>query len=162
VTTLAIIPCTNQKSEEAGPAREVWVGVHFQLTLMYAEEFFDETRIMSFKYGMIRPDDVIEPYDMNIHYEPLAVRVRWKRLVMGHCVQLVEEYKPNVVGLFVGKADQDWLKKTFTGRGARVIVPWAGLGTGQRQEAAYGGLNPFIVDGVDIRKEDDAIDQGQA
>lgn len=155
MTTLAIIPCTNQKSDEPGPAREVWIGGHFQLTLMHVEEFFDEVRIMSFKYGMITPDQVIEPYDMNIHMEPLPVRVRWKRMVMQQIQDLVETYQPSVVGLYVGKADQDWLIKTFGGRGAKVIIPWAGKGTGQRQEAAYGGANPFIIDGQDIRPEGD-------
>jgi hypothetical protein len=152
-TTIAIIPCTNQKSDEPGPARDVWFGTHFQLTLMHAEEFYDVVYIMSFKYGMITPDFVIEPYDMNIHFEPLPMRVRWKRMVMQQLQDMVQKHHPTVVGLYVGKADQDWLTKAFNGRGAIVLVPWAGLGTGQRQEAAYGGANPFLVDGKDVRYE---------
>lgn len=152
LSTLAIIPCTNQKSEEPGPAREVWVGIHFQLTLMHAEEFYDRTLIMSFKYGFITPDTVIEPYDMNIHYEPLTVRVKWKRMVMEQLRQECEPEAPGIVGLYVGKTDVDWLNKAFLGRGTQhVILPWAGLGTGQRQEAAYGGANPFMRDGKDLR-----------
>jgi hypothetical protein len=153
LSTLAIIPCTNQKSDEPGPAREVWTGVHFQLTLLHAEEFYDRTLIMSFKYGLITPDEVIEPYDMNIHFEPLKVRVAWKRMMMQH-IQRECENPPGILGLYVGKTDVDWLSKAFLGRGTKKIIqPWAGLGTGQRQEAAYGGTNPFIIDGTDIREE---------
>jgi hypothetical protein len=161
--TLALIPCTSQKADEPGPAREVWIGAHFQLTLMHAEEFYDEIRIMSFKYGLITPDFVIEPYDTNIHMEPLAERVRWKRMVMRQIIETVNEIKPGIVGLYVGKADQDWLMKAFGGRGVQhVLLPWAGLGTGRRQEAAYGGANPFEVNGIDLRKEIDADDQSEA
>jgi hypothetical protein len=154
--TLAIIPCTSQKADEPGPARDVWTGVHFQLTLMHAEEFYDRTVIMSFKYGLITPDDLIEPYDMNIHKEPLKVRVQWKRMMMQHIQREMSgelDPKPGIVGLYVGGIDVDWLYKAFTGRGARVIQPWKGLGTGQRQEAAYGGTSPFVIDGLDIRED---------
>jgi hypothetical protein len=157
--SVAIIPCTSQKADEPGPAKEVWIGTHFQLTLMHVEEWYDKIYIMSFKYGLITPDTVIEPYDLNIHFEPAPVRMRWKRMVMGQIVDVCEEQeKPFVVGLYVGKDDQPWLMKAFGGRGAsRVLIPWAGKGTGQRQEAAYAGENPFLVDGKDVRE--DAVDQ---
>jgi hypothetical protein len=156
LSTLAIIPCTSQKAEEPGPAKEVWVGHHFQATLMHVEEFFDEVRIMSFKYGMIPPDFIIEPYDVNIHFEPWEVRVRWKRLILRHVQELMDELKPGIVGLYVGKADAPWLAKKLTQANPDVVIitPWAGKGIGERIEQAYEGISPFIVDGEDIRAED--------
>ena len=145
--TVAIIPCTGQKDDNPGPAKEVWIGHHFQLPLLHAEEWYDRILIMSFKYGMITPETEIEPYDRNIHDEPMGERMKWRRMVMHQIAEICEENPPGVVGLYVGKRDVSWLAKAFKGRaGAHIILPWSGMGIGQRIEAAYLGDNPFEVD----------------
>lgn len=158
--TVAIIPCMNQKSDEPGPAREVWVGHHFQATLMHVEEFYDQVFIISFKYGLITPDTIIEPYDINIHFEPWDVRVKWKRMVIQQVKDFLIEQQPGIVGLYSGKEDADWLSKKINQNAPDVLctTPWRGKGVGQRIEEAYEGTNPFIIEGKDIRKEEGVDD----
>jgi len=150
--TVALIPCTNQKSENPGPAREVWVGHHFQTMLMHAEEFYDVTYIMSFKYGLITPDQHIEPYDTNIHKEPLVEQIKWRRMLTKQLIELCMD-PPHVVGIYVGKADADWIEDFLFRNGVvHVIQPWRGMGIGDRIQACFEATNPFEVDGVDVRE----------
>ncbi len=145
--SIAIIPCTVQKSEVGGPAREVWVGGHFQLTLAYTEYFFDQIYIMSYKYGLIPPDYHIEPYDIDMRIEKAAERIRWWYMLREHIEELVEREKPNLVALFTGSFERSRIIREFIRNGCpNVIVPWEGLGTGERQSAVYDGIPPFDYD----------------
>lgn len=147
ITTVAIIPCTAQKSEVGGPAREVWIGGHFQLTLAYAEYFFDKVYIMSYKYGLIAPDFYIEPYDIDMKLEKAAERIKWWYMMRDHIADLVERDKPDLVGLFTGQFERQRIQLEFKRNDCpNVIVPWAGLGSGYRQQVVYDGTPPFDYD----------------
>lgn len=143
-TTVAIIPCTAQKSEVGAPAREVWVGGHFQLTLAYAEYFFDKVYIMSYKYGFITPDFYIEPYDIDMRLEKAAERIRWWYMMKDQIADLVERDKPSLVALFTGQFERSRIMLEFLRNDCpNVIVPWEGLGSGYRQQVVYDGTPPF-------------------
>lgn len=147
VTTVAIIPCTAQKSEVGGPARDVWVGGHFQLTLAYAEYFFDKVYIMSYKYGLIDPNFYIEPYDIDMRLEKAGERIKWWYMMRDHIADLVERDKPDLVALFTGQFERQRIQLEFLRNGCpNVIVPWAGLGSGYRQQVVYDGTPPFDYD----------------
>ncbi len=144
---IAIIPCTAQKSEIGGPAREVWIGGHFQLTLAYVEHFMNKIYIMSYKYGIIPPDFWIEPYDIDMRIEKASERIKWWYMMREHIEKLVEEEKPDLVALFTGSFERSRIIREFVRNGCNnVIVPWAGLGTGERQQAVYDGEPPFDYD----------------
>jgi hypothetical protein len=144
VKTIAIIPCTSQKSEIGGPAKEVWIGGHFQLTLAYVEYFFDQIYIMSYKYGLIEPERYIEPYDIDMRIEKASQRIRWWYMLKDDIEALVDNQKPDLVALFTGGYERSRIVRQFIRNGCNnVIVPWAGLGTGYRQEAVYDGVPPF-------------------
>jgi len=148
-TTVAIIPCTAQKSEVGGPARDVWVGGHFQLTLAYAEYFFDKVYIMSYKYGLIDPEFFIEPYDIDMRIEKASERIKWWYMMRDHIADLIERDKPDLVGLFTGQFERQRIMLEFKRNDCpNVIVPWEGLGSGYRQQAVYDGIPPFEYDKI--------------
>lgn len=140
---IAIIPCTNQKTDSPGPAREVWKGSHFQFTLLHAETFYDKVLIMSYKYGFIDPDYEIEPYDINIQHQPAVERLKWWWLVREH-IQEVAELKPELVAIYTGNFERDRIIKEFFQHGVRnIIVPWEGLGVGERMQQVYDRVLPY-------------------
>lgn len=143
--TVAIIPCTNQKSAVPGPAREVWQGGHFQLILAHAEMFYDKVYILSFKYGLIEPDFEIEPYDINIQYSSAVDKLKWWWLVKDHIKKLVET-KPGLVAVYTGyhAYERKRMMREFVKNGFRnVIVPFDGATIGQRMQRVYDGDAPF-------------------
>lgn len=142
--TVAIIPCTNQKSDIAGPAREVWQGTHFQLTLAHAEVFYDKVYVMSYKYGMIEPDFAIEPYDLNIKYANAKQKLEWWWKVREDIAKIAKEDGPDLIAVYTGNFERDRLVREFARNGIRnVIIPWEEKTIGQRMQAVYDGEPPF-------------------
>jgi hypothetical protein len=146
--TIAIIPCTNQKSSTPGKARDVWVGNHFQLTLAHAEMFYERVLVMSYKYGLIDPDFQIEPYDIDIRHAKAAERLRWWLALREQIGELCEqEPPPLLVGLYTGNVERDRIIREFYKNGVRqILVPWEGHKIGERMAAVYDAIPPFDRD----------------
>lgn len=146
--TYAIIPCTNQKAAEPGPAREVWSGAHFQLVLAHAEMFYDKVFVLSYKYGLIPPEMEIEPYDINLRYSSAADKLKWWSSVRKQIAVLVEQ-KPLLVALYTGNFERDRIIREFVRCGHReVIIPWANLAHGQRMQKVYDCDPPFDLEAL--------------
>lgn len=146
MSKVAIIPCTNQKSNIAGPAREVWIGNNFQLTLAHAEIWYDEVLVMSYKYGLISPETKIEPYDINIYYASAGDRLRWWILLREqiHKLGSRDEGAPELVAIYTGNYEQERIMREFVRAGMRnVIVPWKGARVGERMQLIYDNEPPF-------------------
>lgn len=146
--TVAIIPCTNQKSNIAGPAREVWIGNHFQLTLAHAEMWYDEVLVMSYKYGFIGPDFYIEPYDVNIAYASAGDRLRWWIQLREQIMKLSQEDPPpDLVAMYTGKYEEERIIREFVRAGLRnVIKPWRGARIGERMQLIYDNIPPYDLE----------------
>ncbi len=151
--TIAVIPCTNQKSATGGPAREVWTGSHFQLVLAHAEHFYDKVFIMSYKYGFITPETVIEPYDINIKNEPAAVRLKWWYMLREQIHQLVKDEDPLLLALYTGNHERERIIREFVKAGLReVIIPWPHSSVGQRMQLVYDAEPPFLLEDLEAGK----------
>lgn len=63
--TIVLIGCSKQKLDREAPARELYTGRLFRLSLRYAEEVLGSGRIgiLSAKYGLVAPNFRLHPYD---------------------------------------------------------------------------------------------------
>jgi hypothetical protein len=64
--TVGLVGCASQKLERPAPARELYVSQLFKKASAYAELTCDRWYVLSAKHGLLRPDEVIEPYDMRL------------------------------------------------------------------------------------------------
>lgn len=141
--TVAIIPCTNQKSEVPGKARDVWIGGHFQLILAHAEIFYDRVLVMSYKYGLISPDQEIEPYDIDIRSGSPGDKLRWWYR-MREDIRELAKTDPLLVALYTGSIERERIMREFVRSGIRqVIVPLDGATVGKRMEMVYDLEEPY-------------------
>lgn len=141
--TIAIIPCTNQKASDPGPAREVWIGAHFQLVLAHAEMFYDKVLVMSYKYGLIDPDFVIEPYNVDIRYAKAADKLKWWFALRTQIGEL-SKAEPLLVAMYTGNFERERIVREFVKNGVRqVIIPFSGCTVGQRMAKVYDCEPPF-------------------
>lgn len=144
--TVAIIPCTNQKSDTPGPAREVWIGNHFQLVLAHTEMFYDQVLVMSYKYGLISPDFVIEPYDIDLRVAKAAERLKWWFMMKGH-IETLSKTEPILVALYTGNMERGRIITEFNRNGVKqVIVPFEGATIGVRMQMVYDCIPPFDLE----------------
>ncbi|HET9848683.1 MAG TPA: hypothetical protein VFR68_09035 [Candidatus Dormibacteraeota bacterium] len=147
-TTLVVVPCGKakiwDKSPQAGPtaARDVYVGSPFKVNRTYAERFGDRWVILSAKYGLIDPDDIIEePY--NVTFKD----VRTNPVGIGTLRAQVTDAHLGGNGLVLALGGKDYrrvLQAAFAP--TEVVFPFAGLPLGYALRAT----KRAVVEGVAI------------
>lgn len=144
--TVAVIPCTNQKAKIPGKARDVWSGSHFQFTLAHAERYYDMVVILSYKYGLIEPDFDIEPYDINIKDSSPREKLEWWWLLRPQIAEL-SSMMPDLLAIYTGNYERERIVDEFVKNGVEdIIIPWKGLGIGERMAIVYDDVKPFDLD----------------
>lgn len=143
---VAIIPCTNQKSTISGPAEEVWQGSHFQLTLYHAKKYYDRIFVMSYKYGLITPETVIDPYDIDIKTASAGEKLEWWWVIKGHIKTLSGE-NPDLIALYTGNFERVRFIREFIRHGYNTfVIPWETEQVGERMQRIYDDITPFDPD----------------
>lgn len=66
VYTVGLVGCASQKLERPALAKELYVSQLFKKASAYADRTCDCWYILSAKHGLVRPDQVIEPYDVRL------------------------------------------------------------------------------------------------
>lgn len=99
--------------------------------------------VLSSRHGLVRPDEVIEPYDLCLARQPIAHRRAWG----GRVVQQLEaelggpgELAGRAVEVHAGAAHLDPIEALLRERGAAVATPLRGLSLG-RHLAWYGAVS---------------------
>lgn len=65
---IGIINCVNKKHDTPQQAKDLYYSMAFNAKQAFMESAYDEWYILSAKYGIIKPTDIIEPY--NISFKP--------------------------------------------------------------------------------------------
>lgn len=77
-----VIGCGQRKRTTRAPARELYTSKRFRMACAAAEALSAPYFIMSGLHGLVRPDEVLDPYDADISvYEP-GQRVEWGKKVL--------------------------------------------------------------------------------
>src|SRR5262249_11202238 len=63
---ICLIGCCKQKLTRAAPGRDLYQSPLFRLCRRWAERYCEAWAIMSAHYGVVLPDQVVEPYDVTI------------------------------------------------------------------------------------------------
>lgn len=66
MTRIGLVGCASQKLKRPAPARELYVSQLFRKAAAYAEATCDVWYILSAKHGLVRPDTVLEPYNLKV------------------------------------------------------------------------------------------------
>lgn len=82
-----LVGCGGQKAAKAAPARSLYTGTLFRMASTYAEQTGRPWRILSGLHGIVRPEQVLEPYDQRVP----KIAHEW--------LELVRTVRQQVVGL---------------------------------------------------------------
>jgi hypothetical protein len=73
VPTIALIGCSKRKLGHSAPARELYQGTLFKYSVRYVEQVLGiKWAVLSTKYGLVFPEEVIEPYSCSFSSNPAA------------------------------------------------------------------------------------------
>ena len=65
--TTHLVSCVSKKQNSAQPARELYVSAWFLKARAYAEAHGERWFVLSAEHGLLRPDDVIHPYEKTLN-----------------------------------------------------------------------------------------------
>ncbi|NLM00831.1 MAG: hypothetical protein GX220_05190 [Treponema sp.] len=78
-----LISCTQSKRTYKCKAKDMYLGSLFIKSYKYAEqEKADRIFILSAKYGLVKPDEIIEPYNQTLNKMSDKERIDWSRKVI--------------------------------------------------------------------------------
>ena len=131
---IVLIPCVSKKLQHKSKAQDLYVSPLFQKNLKYAKSLNpDKIFILSAKYGLLRLDEEIEPYDKTLNKMRSGEIKEWANSVLNqmrkstdiendeflflvgnnyrkYLLPHLKHYKIPMLGLSIGKQLQ-WLSK---------------------------------------------------
>lgn len=145
-----LLACSKTKNDGELPAREKYDGDLFKKSKQYAETIDAPYAILSGKYGVLEPDDVIDDYDVSVYDRDAD---KWGDEARSGLDDLrLEQY--DELRIFAGKAYREPIDQYLDALDADVSVPLDGAS----------GIGPMLADMNDLLDElddGDRDDQGE-
>ena len=132
-----LIGCVRTKNAAASPASELYANPLFEGRRRYAVGSGRPWYILSAKFGLLAPGDVIGPYDVYLAAQSPGYRKAWGEFVVAQLEQQEHALRGGRIEVHAGAAYADPLRGPLVARGAVLAVPLAHLRQGE-QLAWYG------------------------
>jgi hypothetical protein len=128
---LFLVACVAKKLDHPAPAKELYVSPWFKLARAYVEARTTDWFILSAKFGLLRTDTVIEPYDTALTQMRLQDRQAWASRVTAQLEQELPHRIPRIVVL-AGLRYRDLLMEVLGRHADAVEVPLEGMTIGKQ------------------------------
>ncbi len=124
---IAFISCVSKKLDRPAKAKDLYISDLFKKSYTYTKKHFDQVYILSALYGLVHPDDIIEPYNKTLNKMKVAERKEWSFNVMRDLIKIITDN--DELYFFCGKNYRrflvDWLPN-------KIHIPLKGLGIGKQ------------------------------
>ncbi|MFI6518643.1 DUF6884 domain-containing protein [Spirillospora sp. NPDC050679] len=137
---LVLVGCVKDKADRPVPVRDLYLGALWGYRRARAERAGRPWFVLSGRWGLVHPDEVIAPYDTDLTVQPVAYRRAWGAFVVQRLL-LHGPLAGRHVEIHAGKAYVDPVRAGLEELGATVSAPVAGMGLGEslawyKQQAA--------------------------
>ena len=128
---LCLVSCGAKKLPRSAPAKDLYTSSLFRKTRTLVEAQGWPWFILSAKYGIVAPEQVIEPYEKTLKKK---MGVPERRDWADRCFDALGPHLAGVksVVFFAGAKYREFLAPALRGRGFEVHVPMAGLRIGEQ------------------------------
>lgn len=127
---VALVSCVKSKANSARPARDLYTSPLFAGMRRYAEQNADDWFILSAEHGLLRPEQVVAPYEKTLKTMRRVERLAWANRVGK---ELLAALKPSTTVIIL--AGQDYSQNIIPileDRGFMIEVPMGKLKFGLR------------------------------
>lgn len=133
VTTLAMISCTKKKYGNPCKASEMYSASHlFKKAYAYCTKKHDQVVILSAKYGLLLPEEVIKPYDETLRKMTNQEVKQWSENVFKAMQEKLDLNKNQIVFFYAGKLYRKYLTLKLEAIGIDCKTPLQNLGIGKQ------------------------------
>lgn len=88
---IVLISCVSQKLNESAKAKDLYISPLFRKNFSYSESLNpDQIFILSAKYGLVKPDDEISPYDVTLNKMRAKEKKAWAAAVLTQLNELTD------------------------------------------------------------------------
>lgn len=126
---VALVACSSTKLDHRAPARDLYTGELFVKSAAYVELTCDAWYVLSALHGLVRPGDVLDPYDATLTRER---RGPWGESVNGALLDLYADRMPRPRFVFFAGKHYRQALAPHLAKWADVDAPLAGMGYGQQ------------------------------
>ena len=124
-TRVALVSCVKTKRKLAVAAKDLYISQLFVSMRRYAEKTAETWYILSAEHGVVRPDQVITPYERTLKSMPKRDRVAWAERVQRQLLELLPAGATVVV--LAGDRYREGVVPFLERHGFTVEVPMVGL-----------------------------------
>ena len=130
IRKIALVACVSKKATMSRPARDLYTSTWFMKASAYAQQIADRWFILSAKYGLVPPDQVIAPYDETLNRMPAAQRRAWAKRVLQDLRH--EVHAGDDIVILAGQRYREHLIDPLETMGCNVDIPMRGLRIGEQ------------------------------
>ena len=131
--TLGLVSCTKKKQPYPCKAFDMYSpSVLFSKAYAYCRRKYDQVAILSAEYGLLLPDDEIEPYDTTLNKMSAKERLAWSEKVLVQMRSKLNLPEYDEVFFHAGKNYREFLIPKLENVGVKVEVPLGNLGIGKQ------------------------------
>jgi hypothetical protein len=127
-----LVGCVQTKRAVASAASELFASPLFEGRRRYAAASGVPWYILSAKFGLLAPDDVIGPYDVYLADQSPGYQKAWGEFVTAQLEQREQTLRGRTIEVHAGAAYVGPLRAPLAARGARLALPLAHLGLGEQ------------------------------
>jgi len=128
--TVYLVSCVSKKKSTPAAARDLYISDWFVKARNYVEATGFHWFVLSAEYGLVNPDQIIEPYEKTLNTMPISERRKWADRVAAQIAEVVPGAR-HVVFL-AGQRYREFLMDRFRKQGIDVEVPMEGLRIGEQ------------------------------
>lgn len=128
-----MVSCTKRKQNYPCKASEMYLPSNlFRKAYAYCKKNYDQVAILSAKYGLLLPNDMIEPYDLTLN-NMTAREVRdWSEKVFKQMQGRLELDRIGIVSFHARKKYREHIIPKLEAKGIQCKVPLGNLGIGKQ------------------------------
>lgn len=139
---IGLVGCVKQKQSHAAPAADLYTSTLFRGRRAYVAQTCERWLVLSALHGVVRPDAVLEPYDVTLSDASRSEREAWAARVLRQLDAELGSCRGLTFEIHAGANYVDFgLASGLTARGATVERPAAGLRQGEQLSFYSRGLS---------------------
>lgn len=129
---IALISCTKLKQNYRCEAQEMYKPSQlFSKILRYIKiQNYDKWFILSAKYELLKPNEIIEPYNISLNNMNKKEKIHWSNNVFKQLIK----YKPDLIDFYAGENYRKYLIPLIEDENIIYYIPLKGLGIGKQMQ----------------------------
>ncbi|MBT78694.1 MAG: hypothetical protein CL798_10955 [Chromatiales bacterium] len=128
--TIYLVSCVSQKRAASSIAKDLYISDWFSKARAYAEMSGFPWLILSAKYGLVSPDEIIKPYELTLNKMAIADRRHWAKQVLEQLEAQLST--PKRIVMLAGARYREFVEPELRAMGIDIDVPMEGLRIGEQ------------------------------